>query len=132
MHILSFVFLFVFTVNISAQLTTVDDRFAQGAKQISAGKFEDALTTYRSALAAAEKQYAGKEYLARLHYNVGVCYFHLDRFDAATNEFKSAVLLKPDYSQAFVALRKVKSRVDSTAASGSAVASAIKTFEEKE
>jgi tetratricopeptide (TPR) repeat protein len=119
MRILSFVFLFIFAVNISAQSTKVDDLFTQGTKQINAGRFDDALTTYKTALAAAEKQYAGKEYLARLHYNIGVCYFHLDRFEAARNEFKNAVLLKTDYSQAFAALRKARSRADSIVASSS-------------
>ena len=119
MRILSFVFLFIFAVSISAQSTKVDDLFTQGTKQINAGRFDDALTTYKSALATAEKQYAGKEYLARLHYNIGVCYFHLDRFEAAANEFKSAVLLKTDYSQAFTALRKAKSRADLNIASSS-------------
>jgi tetratricopeptide (TPR) repeat protein len=119
MRLLSFVFLFIFAVSISAQSTKVDDLFTQGTKQINAGRFDDALTTYKSALATAEKQYAGKEYLARLHYNIGVCYFHLDRFEAAANEFKSAVLLKTDYSQAFTALRKAKSRADLNIASSS-------------
>ena len=119
MRVLSFVFLFIFAVSISAQSTKVDDLFTQGTKQINAGRFDDALTTYKSALATAEKQYAGKDYLARLHYNIGVCYFHLDRFEAAANEFKSAVLLKTDYSQAFTALRKAKSRADLNIASSS-------------
>ena len=110
MRILSFVFLFIFSVSISAQSTKVDDRFTQGARQISAGKFEDALATYRSALATAEKHYAGKEYLARLHYNIGLCYFHLDRFEAAATEFKSAILLKADYGRAHEALGMVDSR----------------------
>ena len=110
MRILSFVFLFIFAVNISAQSTKVDDLFTQGSGQINSGRFDEALTTYKTALAAAEKKYAGKEYLARLHYNIGVCYFHLDRFEAAANEFKSAVLLKTDYSQAYSALDKARAR----------------------
>ena len=110
MRILSFVFLFIFAVNISAQSTKVDDLFTQGSRQINSGRFDDALTTYKTALATAEKKYAGKQYLARLHYNIGVCYFHLDQFDAATNEFKSAVLLKTDYSQAYSALDKARAR----------------------
>ena len=111
MRILSFVFLFIFAVNISAQSTKVGDLFTQGNQQINSRRFDEALTTYRNALVTAEKRYAGKEYLARLHYNIGVCYFHLDRFDAAANEFKSAVLLKTDYSQAYFALDKARARV---------------------
>ena len=110
MRILSFVFLFIFAVNISAQSTKVDDLFTQGSGQINSGRFDEALTTYKTALAAAEKKYAGKGYLARLHYNIGVCYFHLDRFEAAANEFKNAVLLKTDYSQAYSALDKARAR----------------------
>ena len=110
MRILSFVFLFIFAVNISAQSTKVDDLFTQGSRQINSGRFDEALTTYKTALTTAEKRYAGKEYLARLHYNIGVCYFHLDRFEAAANEFKSAVLLKTDYSQAYSALDKARAR----------------------
>ena len=104
MRILSFVFLFIFAVNISAQSANVDDLFAQGMRQVNAGRFDDALTTYKIALATAENKYAGKEYLARLHYNIGLCYFHLDRFDAAANEMKSALLLKTDYVRAHEAL----------------------------
>jgi tetratricopeptide (TPR) repeat protein len=106
MRILSFVFLFIFAVNISAQSTKVDDLFTQGTKHVNAGRFDEALTTYTAALATAENKYAGKEYLARLHYNIGVCYFHLDRFEAAANEFKSAILLKADYVRAHDALGK--------------------------
>ena len=86
MRILSFVFLFIFAVNISAQTMKVDDLFTLGTKQINAGRFDDALTTYKTALATAENKYAGKEYLARLHYNIGLCYFHLDRFDARRHQ----------------------------------------------
>jgi len=110
MRILSFVFLFIFAVNISAQSTKVDDLFTQGTVQIHSGHFDAALTTYKSALATAEKRYAGKEYLARLHYNIGLCYFHLDRFEAAATEFKSAILLKADYGRAHEALGMVDSR----------------------
>ena len=104
MRILSFVFLFIFAVNISAQSANVDDLFAQGMRQVNAGRFDDALTTYKIALATAENKYAGKEYLARLHYNIGLCYFHLDRFDEAANEMKSALLLKTDFVRAHEAL----------------------------
>jgi tetratricopeptide (TPR) repeat protein len=107
MRILSFVFLFILAVNISAQTT---DPFTQGTKQFSAGRFDEALKTYKAALGTAERKYVGKEYLARLHYNIGLCYFHLDRFEAATNEFKSAILLKADYVRAHNALGKVESR----------------------
>ena len=110
MKVLSFVFVFVFAVSISAQSTKFDDLFSEGTRHANAGRFDAALKSYKSALTVAETKYSGKEYRARLHYNIGVCYFHLDRFEAAANEFKSAVLLKTDYTQAYSALDKAKAR----------------------
>src|SRR5688572_24407741 len=113
MRILSFVFLFIFAVNISAQSTKVDDLFSEGTRNANAGRFDAALKNYKTALAVAENKYAGNESRARLHYNIGVCYFHLDQFKLAENEFKSAVLLKTDYSQAHFALDKARTRTAS-------------------
>ena len=110
MRILSFVFLFIFAVGISAQSTKVDDLFTQGTQHINVGRFDEALQNYKQALTVAEKRYAGNEYRARLHYNIGLCYFHLDRFDLAANEFKSALLLKADYVRAHDALGMVDAR----------------------
>ena len=106
--LVSFVFLFVFGLSISAQSPT--DLFADGAKQVNAGQFDEALRSYTMALAAAETRYADKNYRARLQYNIGVCYFHLDRFDLAVNHFKQAVLLKTDYALAYHALGVTKIR----------------------
>ena len=110
MKVLSFVFLFIFAWNASGQTPTVDELFAEGTSYANAGNFDAALTSYKSALAAAEKTYAGKESRARLHYNIGLCYFQLDRFEPAANEFKRAMLLKPDFAQAYFALDQAKSR----------------------
>ena len=113
MTVLSFVFLLVFAFNVTAQTATTDRLFADGSSYANAGDFDAALKTYKAALAAAEKKYAGKESLARLHYNIGLCYFQLNRFDEAANEFKTAMLLKTDYSQAYVALNAAKARARS-------------------
>jgi len=121
MRILSFVFLFVFAVSISAQSTKFDDLFSEGTRHANAGRFDAALKSYKSALTVAETKYAGKEYRARLHYNIGVCYFQLDQFKLAENEFKSAVLLKTDYSQAHFALDKLRTRARDLENHGSAI-----------
>ncbi|HUR97045.1 MAG TPA: tetratricopeptide repeat protein [Pyrinomonadaceae bacterium] len=102
--LLSFVFLFVFGLSVSAQSPTVADLFSEGAKHVNAGQFDAALTSYQAALSGAENKYADKNYRARLHYNIGVCYFHLDNFELAADHFKHAVLLKTDYSLAYYAL----------------------------
>ena len=92
-------------LNVSAQSA---DLFSGAAEQIRAGQFDTALERYKTALSLAENKYADKDYRARLHYNVGVCYFHLDKFDLAADHFKHAILLKTDYSLAYYALGMTK------------------------
>ena len=105
--LLSIAFLFAFGLSGSAQSPTAD-LFSGGARQIRAGQFDAALENYKTALAVAENKYANKGYRARLHYNVGVCYFHLDKFELAADHFKRAILLKTDYSLAYYALGMTK------------------------
>src|SRR5215207_7823813 len=109
--LLSFVFLFVFGLGASAQSPEVTDLFSEGAKQVNAGQFHSALSTFKTALSSAENKYADKDHRARLHYNIGLCYFRLDRLDLAANHFKHAVLLKTDYSLAYHALGMTKFRM---------------------
>src|SRR5688572_14191982 len=110
MKVLSFVFLFIFAWGVNAQTPAVDELLSEGAKHVTGGRFDSALITYKKALAVAEKRYAGKESRARLHYNIGLCYFRLDHFGPATNEFKRAMLLAPDYAPAYFALNQAKTR----------------------
>jgi tetratricopeptide (TPR) repeat protein len=110
MKVLSFVFLFIFAWNVNAQTPTVDKLFEDGTAYANAAQFDSALKSYKTALAAAERTYAGKESRARLHYNIGLCYFRLERFGPAADEFKRAMLLKPDYAAAYFALDQAKTR----------------------
>jgi hypothetical protein len=45
-----------------------------------------------------------------------VCYFHLDRFEAAANEFKKRGVVEDRLFAGIHRLRKAKSRADSTTA----------------
>lgn len=111
MRYLSFIFVFIFTVNIAAQSPAVSNLFANGAKAAEAGRFGEALKSYKTALFAAENEYLHAGYRARLHYNVGVCYFRLGQFKPAVDQFKSAILLKRDYSRAYYALGMARMRL---------------------
>ena len=119
--LLSFAFLFVFGLNVSAQSPTAD-LFSGGARQ----RVDVALESYKTALRLAENKYADKDYRARLHYNVGVCYFHLDKFDLAADHFKHAILLKTDYSLAYYALGMTKIRAHKLRATASTRAGVTK------
>ena len=103
MRIFSFVFLLVFGLNVAAQSPTVKNLFAEGTRYANAGRFDDALRNFEPALFMAENEYLGDGYRARLHYNLGVCHFRMDRFQLAVDQLKSALLLKPDYTRAHYA-----------------------------
>ena len=111
MRFLSFIFVFIFTINIAAQSPAVSNLFANGATEAEAGRYGEALKSYKTALFAAENEYLDAGYRARLHYNVGVCYFRLDQFRPAANHFKSAILLKHDYARAHYALGMARTRL---------------------
>ena len=110
MRYLLFVSLFVFSLNVSAQSTKVTQLFTDGTNQAKQTRFADALLSYQSALKLADNEYLDANYRARLRFNIGVCYFHLKNYDRAVENFKSALLLKKDYSNAHDALSLAESR----------------------
>ncbi len=100
MRFLFFVFLLISTVNISAQSPMVSRLFAEGTKSASEERFPEALESYKTALVMAENEYLDSGYRARLRFNIGVCYFRLEQFDPAIEQFKTALLLNKVYSRA--------------------------------
>lgn len=104
MRLLSFSFILIFGLNVAAQSPAVNRLFADATKDANQGRFEQALKNYKTALFAAENEYIDAGFRARLHYNIGVCYFHLDRLTQAADEFRSALLLKSNYVKAHYAL----------------------------
>ena len=110
MRFMSLAFLFVFSLNVAAQSPKVGQLFSDGATKASRSHFADALQSYESALSLAENEYLDAGYRARLRFNIGVCYFRLNNFDRAVENFKLAVLLKKDYANAHNALNVAESR----------------------
>ena len=111
MRFFSFVFLFVFGMNVWAQSPVVTKLYSDGTRYANTQDFAHALKSYKTALLAAENEYLSDRYRAQVHYNIGVCHFQLQQFDQATNEFKSALLLKKDYVHAHHALGMAKTRL---------------------
>jgi tetratricopeptide (TPR) repeat protein len=107
---LSFVFLIILSVNTAAQSPAVSKLFSDGTRQANQARFDEALNSYKTALFRAEEEYVGKGYRARLHYNIGVCLFHLDRYQEATEHFKQSILLDQAYTRAHYALGMAETR----------------------
>jgi Flp pilus assembly protein TadD len=110
MRVLLITFVLIFSISASAQSPTVTNLFAEGTKQTNAGRFDEALKNFKTALFMAENEYLSAGYRARVQYNIGVCYFKLNRFDPAIDHFKAALLLKTDYTRAHYALGMAEMR----------------------
>ncbi len=110
MRTLSFIFVCVFAVGVSAQSSSVTRPFNEGTRFANSGEFEKGLSSYHTAAEAAKSESVDMNYLARLHYNLGVCEFRLGHNEQAVAEFDQAIRLKNgDYVRAFYALGMAES-----------------------
>ena len=110
MRFLLLVFLLTLTLNAAAQSPEVTKLQSEGTKYANEKRFDVALERFKAALSIAENEYTGAGYRAKLHYNIGVCYFRLERFEQASDKFKQAVLLDASYSPAHNALGVTRKR----------------------
>jgi tetratricopeptide (TPR) repeat protein len=115
MRTLLFILVLVFSV--SAQ-----DPFTEGTILALNGQYEKALVNYR----AAQNENRDAEASARVHYNIGVCLYHLDRPADAVPELKEAIRLKGDrYQQAWYALGMAQAGLKNAAGAREAFTRAI-------
>jgi len=105
MRILSIIFLVSLAVSVSAQTPLIKQSFDKGVRLAQAGQYEEAIGNYRQTILLAEAEKPGDELLARVHFNIGVCLFHLKQTAAAAEEFTEAIKLsRRNYQKAFYAL----------------------------
>jgi Flp pilus assembly protein TadD len=107
---LSLIFVLVFVVSASAQPRRVMLPLDQATKLARNGEFEKAVSRYREALDRSESVRLDSDHLAQLHYNVGVCEYHLNHPARAVAELQVAIKLKGgNYANAFYALGMAES-----------------------
>jgi Flp pilus assembly protein TadD len=113
MRILSFIFILGFGITVSAQDTPLVKRaFADGTKLAQNAQYEPALENYRRAIVFSESEKIEKDFLARIHFNAGVCLFHLRRNNEAIAEFDQAINLSGGaYQKAFYALGMAQTKL---------------------
>ncbi|MBC7898893.1 MAG: tetratricopeptide repeat protein [Saprospiraceae bacterium] len=103
MRILSFVCMLFFAMGVSAQSPAAERSFDDGMKSATSGEFEKALESYRSALMAGGE--LSPRFTSKLHFNIGVCLYRLDRSAEAIPRFREAIRLrKGNYQKAAYAL----------------------------
>jgi Flp pilus assembly protein TadD len=93
----------VFALSVSAQ--TARQAFDKGTQFAQAAQYEKALENYQTAMRLAENEKTAGKFLAQIHFNSGVCLYHLRRNAEAVREFNAAIVLSAgSYQKAFYAL----------------------------
>lgn len=95
---LLFVSLFVLILQFAAFAQSSE--FNLGMNFAKLGDFQTALPHFQNSFT---KNLSNKK-LARIHYNIGVCFYQLKQTDKAVMEFERAINLNPNYEKAFYAL----------------------------
>ena len=106
MRILSIIFSIVWaTMSVSAQTPTFRQLFDEGTHKAQTGNYENAVEYYQKAVVLSPNEKMEANFLARIHFNLGVCLFHLQRNDEAVEELTEAINLRQGkYQKAFYAL----------------------------
>jgi Flp pilus assembly protein TadD len=109
MRVLFFIFL-IFTISAGAQTPALKKSFDEGVEKARQGEFEKASEKFRRVLFAAEIEKTPDEFLARVHFNLGVCFYRLNLAEKAVGEFTEAIKLsRREYNQVFYALGMAES-----------------------
>lgn len=100
--LLIFILLILSSASVPAQ--TAKQSFKKATQAVKAGNYEQALALYQKALETADSN-ASISFLARIHYNLGVCFFHSNQPEKAVKEYERAIELSGgSYHRAFRAL----------------------------
>ena len=112
MRKLSFLFIIVFALVVNSAAQTVKQSFEEGTRAAGSAEYEKALANYRKAILYTENEKTGADFLARIHFNIGVCLFHLKENAAAVEEFNQAIALsRRGYQKAFYVLGMAQARL---------------------
>jgi Flp pilus assembly protein TadD len=108
MRVLFFV-LVIFVLSLAAQTPNVKKAFDAGTQNARGGQFETAIENYRRTLLLAGIERPNDDFLARVHFNLGVCFYRLKQAEKAAAQFSEAVKLSGrTYQKAFYALAMVQ------------------------
>ena len=128
MRNLLWIFTLVFAVSVSAQSPAAKQYFNAGTQYARGGEFEKARAIYLVALASAEA--TDKNFLARLHYNLGVCEYRLGHSTQAADELRMAIVLRGgEYAEANYALGMAESENQNWPKAREAFLASLKTNE---
>jgi tetratricopeptide (TPR) repeat protein len=120
-----FVILTTLGLTASAQ-TATQTAFEKGMDFAQSGKYQTALSEFQTSLAFAGGDETGNEFLAKIHFNIGVCLYQLKQNPKAVAEFEQAIKLNGgDYEKAFYALGMAEAELKNWPAAEKAFRGAI-------
>ena len=102
-----FVILSAMVFSVSAQ-TAARQNFEQGIKSANDGKYEAALGEFQTSLAHANTNETSNSFLAKIHFDIGVCFYQLKNYEQSSIAYERAILLDANYEKAFYALGMVE------------------------
>lgn len=104
MRVLFLVFVFSFSA-LAQETPFVNQTVEAGNDLARERRYEQAIEKYRTATTFAENERLSDDFLAKIHFNVGVCLYHLQRTGEAVVEYQEAIRLsRREYERAFYAL----------------------------
>lgn len=117
--------LFIFVSQISAQTFNLQKSFSEGIKNAKRGEFEKALKLFQASLPSNKNVEA--KFAARVHYNLGVCFYQLKETEKAIGEFERAINLSAGkYQKASYALGMAYTDLHNWSAAENSFQSALK------
>ncbi len=108
---ISLLFFIVFSaVCVSAQTPLIRQTYEKATLDARAGSYEYAVKNYQKAILLAKIETVNDDFLAKIHFNIGVCFYNLKQTAQAVEEFTEAIKLsRRNYQQAFYALGMAQS-----------------------
>jgi tetratricopeptide (TPR) repeat protein len=103
MRVLFFILVLAFSA--FAQTPFVSQTFESAGSAAREKRYEQAIEKYRATILHAETEHLDEMFRAKIHFNIGVCFYHLKRTSEAVEEFTEAIKLsKREHQRAFYAL----------------------------
>jgi len=112
MRKLSFLFIIVLALALTTAAQTVRQSFDAGTRAANNDEYEKALENYQKAILYTENEKTGDDFLARIHFNLGVCLYHLKQNAEAVKEFNQTIALSNrSYQKAFYVLGMAQAKL---------------------
>lgn len=124
MRICLLVLTLIFTLTASAFAQTSSDKLVFDEATIHAreGRYPEALEKFRGLLSSVKKA----ELAAKVHFNIGVCLYHLGQFENAVNEYQAAITADRAYQKAFYTLGIAQAALGKTSEAKAAFYEAVR------